>query len=434
MTAAIYEASGRTGGRCFSLRGFFPGQVAERGGEFIDTGHKTMLRYAKQFGLRLEDVNKEPGEIRYYFGGQAHPERAVVDEFRDLVGAMRRDLREISGEVTALRFTPSDRAFDELSLEEYLVTRGAGPLIRAVLEEAYIAEYGLSLAEQSCLNFLFFIHADRRSKFTPFGVFSDERYHVVEGNDAIAQGLSARLAGQLQPGHRLVRVKRTAAERIELHFDTPGGSVVRTHDVAVLTLPFSVLRDVDLDASLGLSVQKKAAIQQLGYGTNAKLMLGFDSRPWLTLHRSNGAAYSDLQNHQTSWETNPIAATASRAVITDYSGAVRGATLNPAQPQVEAEKFLADLNQVYPGAASAATRLPDGSLRAHLEHWPSNPLAKGGYTCYKPGQFTRIAGLEGEPAGNLFFAGEHANSFYEWQGFMEGACLSGIAAASQILP
>jgi len=25
-----------------------------------------------------------------------------------------------------------------------------------------------------------------------------------------------------------------------------------------------------------------------------------------------------------------------------------------------------------------------------------------------------------------FFAGEHTNSFYEWQGFMEGACLSGI--------
>jgi monoamine oxidase len=201
----------------------------------------------------------------------------------------------------------------------------------------------------------------------------------------------------------------------------------------VLTLPFSVLRGVDLDASLGLSAQKSAAIAQLGYGTNAKLMLGFDSRPWLTLHHSNGAAYSDLQNHQTSWETNPIAAAANRAVLTDYSGAARGAGLNPAQPQLEAEKFLADLNQVYPGASAAATRLPNGSLRVHLEHWPSNPLAKGGYTCYKPGQFTRIAGLEAEPVGNLFFAGEHTDSFYEWQGFMEGACLSGIAAAGKLL-
>jgi monoamine oxidase len=44
-----------------------------------------------------------------------------------------------------------------------------------------------------------------------------------------------------------------------------------------------------------------------------------------------------------------------------------------------------------------------------------------------------MAGLERIPAGNLFFAGEHANSFYEWQGFMEGAALSGVAAAQSIL-
>jgi monoamine oxidase len=58
---------------------------------------------------------------------------------------------------------------------------------------------------------------------------------------------------------------------------------------------------------------------------------------------------------------------------------------------------------------------------------------RGSYTCYTPGQFTGIAGLEGQPAGRLLFAGEHADSFYSWQGFMEGACLSGIAAAGQIL-
>jgi monoamine oxidase len=58
---------------------------------------------------------------------------------------------------------------------------------------------------------------------------------------------------------------------------------------------------------------------------------------------------------------------------------------------------------------------------------------KGSYTCYRPGQFTTIAGNEGKPVGNLYFAGEHADSFYSWQGFMEGAALSGLAAAAQIL-
>jgi monoamine oxidase len=46
---------------------------------------------------------------------------------------------------------------------------------------------------------------------------------------------------------------------------------------------------------------------------------------------------------------------------------------------------------------------------------------------------TTIANLEGKPVGNLFFAGEHASSFYEWQGFMEGSATSGITAAQQLL-
>jgi monoamine oxidase len=37
-----------------------------------------------------------------------------------------------------------------------------------------------------------------------------------------------------------------------------------------------------------------------------------------------------------------------------------------------------------------------------------------------------------QAVGNLFFAGEHTDSFCSWQGFMEGAALSGIAAADAI--
>ena len=44
------------------------------------------------------------------------------------------------------------------------------------------------------------------------------------------------------------------------------------------------------------------------------------------------------------------------------------------------------------------------------------PLWKGSYTCNHPGYFHTIAGNEGKQVGNLYFAGEHADSFYEWQG------------------
>jgi monoamine oxidase len=432
VIATLFDANDRVGGRCWSLRDFFPGQVAERGGEFIDTPHKTLLGYIHEFKLAVEDVDKQPGEVFYYFNGEHYPESLVVDEYRALVPALNSDLRKLSNEPTAANHTSEDVQLDRTSLAEYLDSRGATPLIKAVIEQAYKAEYGLEIGEQSCLNFLLFIHADRRSKFTPFGIFSDERYHVLDGNDRIAEGLRDRLGGQIQLDMRLVRVFKTAAGKIDLSFQQGASTRQATFDAVVLALPFTILRDVDLDASLGLPSWKSDAIDLLGYGTNAKMMVGFDSRPWVSLG-SNGEAYSDLLNHQLTWETNPLMADASRGVLTDYSSGQRGANLDPSDPQGEASRFLNDLDDVFPGALAAATRYARGHFLVHLEHWPSNPLSLGSYTCYRPGQFTSIAGKEGAPVGNLYFAGEHANSFYEWQGFMEGAALSGIQAANEIL-
>ncbi|HEX6726626.1 MAG TPA: FAD-dependent oxidoreductase [Nitrospira sp.] len=436
IRASLYEAATRTGGRCWSLRGFFPGQVVERGGELIDNLHKTMLGYATRFGLSLEDVNKQPGEVFYHFSGQRYSEAAVVSEFRDFVSVMRIDLNSLSPEVMASSHTPVDESLDRTSLLAYLEGQNgagvpAGPIAKAAIIAAYEAEYGLVAHEQSCLAFLLFIHADRRSEFTPFGIFSDERYHLVDGNDRITEGLTRDLSGQVTYDSRLMRVRRLSDGRIELMFQTGSRTIVKTHDVAVLAIPFTLLREVELDANLAIPSNQLTAIRELGYGTNAKMMIGFSSRPWRALG-SNGTAYTDLTNVQTTWETNPSLGSETRGILTDYSSGTRGAGLNPNAVQAEARRFLTDLNQVFPGTLGTAT-LVKGQYLAHLEHWPSNPFMKGSYTCYRSGQFTTMAGLEGNPAGNLFFAGEHANSFYEWQGFMEGAALSGIAAAHSIL-
>ncbi len=436
VNAVLYDAAARAGGRCWSLRGYFPGQVAERGGELVDNLHKTMLGYARRFGLRLEDVGKQPGEVFYYFAGQRVPESVIVDEYRAFVRAMRIDLRALSPEVTAFDPTPDDIRLDNINLLDYLegnngASLPAGPALKNAIIEAYEAEYGLAADQQSALNFLLFIHADRRSKFTPFGVFSDERYHLVDGNDGVVSGLAAGLAGQINLEMRLLRIARTSSGRIELTFDGNGSTVTRTHDQVVVTIPFSVLRGIDLDASLGLPTEKRNAIDHLGYGTNAKMMVGFAARPW-AVQGGNGASYADLASVQATWETNPTRATTTHAVLTDYSSAARGANLNPNNVQAEVQAFLADLDQVFPGAQAAAT-IQGGQYLAHLEHWPSNPFTLGSYTCYRPGQFTTIAGHEGTRVGNLLFAGEHTDSFYSWQGFMEGAALSGLRAAGELL-
>ncbi|MBK9305729.1 MAG: FAD-dependent oxidoreductase [Nitrospira sp.] len=330
INASIYEAGSRAGGRCWSLRGFFPGQVAERGGELIDTLHKTMLGYAKRFGLQLEDVNKEPGEVFYYFSGQRYTETAVVTEFRDFVSVIRTDMHRLSREVTARSHTSDDAALDHTSLLAYLEGQnGAGiaarPMAKAVIIAAYEAEYGLAAREQSCLNFLLFIHSDRRSSFTPFGVFSDERYHLVDGNDRIIEGLTGEIPGQVTSNSRLLRVRRLSDGRIELTFQQEARTVTFTHDTAVLAIPFTTLRLVELDANLALPPAQRQAILTLGYGTNAKMNVGFSRRPWHQLG-GNGTSYSNLAHHQTTWEPNPSVGSDTRAILLDYSGGQRGLT------------------------------------------------------------------------------------------------------------
>lgn len=428
VVATVFDANDRVGGRCFSVRGVFPGQVGERGAEFIDTLHKTMLGYANEFDLPVEEVTKEPGEVFYFVNGARHSEREVVDEYRALVPAMRRDIQTTSGRPTADEHTPEDVALDHTTLREWLTSRGAGSTISGVIEAAYVGEYGREIDEQSCLNVLFFMHADRRAKFAPFGVFSDERYHVLGGNDQIPQALAERLPGQIDLGRFLVSAHKDAAGRVVLTF-SDGGTA--TADAVVFALPFSTLRDVDL-SGLGLPAWKQFAIDNLVYGTNAKLLVGFRSRPWQAAG-GNGSAYADLAHLQGIWETNPSRASAGHAIVTDYTGGHLGASLSPLTVQADAEAFLKDFDIVLPGAASAATRDAGGSLLVDLWHWPTQPLWKGSYTSNHPGYFTTIANNEAKPVGNVYFAGEHTSSFYEWQGFMEGAAVSGIGAAGSIL-
>ena len=457
LSATVYEAHpNRVGGRCFSDRTTFAGQVSENGGEFIDNGHKTMLAYAREFNLVREDLLRAPGESRYRFFGGFHSEEDVVAEYRVLVERMRPDLQALGGGPTFFVHSDAEVGLDNTDLGTYLATRAADlPLIRAVLSQAYTSEYGLEVDQQSCLNLLQFIHLDRRSHFAEFGVFSNERWHVVGGNDGITTALANRLGGAVHRGASLTRLGRNGLGEYELYFS--GSATPERADAVVCALPFSVLRRLTLDASLGLSADKLRAINDLGYGTNVKTTVQFNRRVWAE-QGANGHAYADLANVQNTWETNYSAAGVG-GLLTDYGSGDRGvelqlnsagtmscggchtgaptnAILSPTGRdwiQAQMAAFVGDADRVFPGAAAAVSRRFDGSIVGQRAHWLPQPFSRGSYTCYKPGQFTGIAGLEPQAAGALKFAGEHTDSFYEWQGFMEGAALSGIQVAADVI-
>ncbi len=431
VKATIHEASDRVGGRIWSNSDMqWLGQTIERGGELIDTGHKTMQGYANELGLPLEDILKPRRDTFFRFNGVMVSEAQMVEEYRVLVDAMRDDLRAL-GSPTAASYTEYDRALDYVSLTEWLERKNAGPNIKKLLEVAYNIEYGIETDQLGCLAFLFFAKASRQAKMRLFGNWSDERFHIVGGNQQVPIGLAAKMPGQINLGRKLLAVKKLSDGRVELTFQEGSRTITARHDAVVLAIPFNVLREVQLDASLGLPQSKKYAIANSIYGSNSKLMIGFTGQPWVN-YGCSGSTYSDLPHLQSTWETSPSTANVERAVMTDYTGGNLATSLTPNNAQQHAEDFLNDLEQLIPGAKARARKDNKGKYVCHLEHWISNPLTRGAYTANGLGYFTTIAGNEATPVGNLYFAGETTDSFYSWQGFMEGGALSGLRAAAEI--
>ncbi|TVQ34459.1 MAG: FAD-dependent oxidoreductase, partial [Wenzhouxiangella sp.] len=252
---------------------------------------------------------------------------------------------------------------------------------------------------------------------------SDERFHVRGGNDLIVQALAERLDDAIELDSALESIHQVADDRFRLSFQRDGASYQTYARQVILALPLTILRDVDIRVPLP-EVQRRV-IQELAYGTNAKLMIGFASRPWREVHASSGAVYTDLA-FQCAWETSRLQDGAS-GVLTNFTGGRQGLAVGEGQAREQADQVVQALEQVYPGIAAARN---EGSTQARM-HWPSNPWVKGSYACYGPGQWTGLRGAAAESFGGLHFAGEHCA--LDNQGYMEGGCETGEAAARAVL-
>lgn len=190
-------------------------------------------------------------------------------------------------------------------------------------------------------------------------------------------------------------------------------------DVVVCTLPFTVLREVALEATL--SDVKRRCIDDLGYGTNAKLLLPFSRRFWRDAGDS-GLAITDL--FQEGWDSSMMQGLDGGAFAT-FRGGNAGVAVVAGSTADRGAELLAQLEQLWPGCSAS---LAGDAVR---EAWPDDPWVRGSYSCYRVGQWTTIGGAEPEPVGTLLFAGEHTS--YLFQGYMNGAAQSGADAAADVI-
>ncbi|GAA5004103.1 FAD-dependent oxidoreductase [Pseudoluteimonas lycopersici] len=416
----VYEAQNRIGGRMFSLANHFPdGQVVELGGELIDTSHVRLRALAGELGLPLDDLLEGDTDCdTWYFDGRAIGEEEIVRAFVPVAAAIERDLAAAGdGDYDYRDQNPAFRELDSISITQWFDRNGVSGWLRKLLDVAYTTEMGLECGEQSALNFLTFIGTDADA-FKVFGE-SDERSHVRGGNDLVPKTLAARMDDAIETGHALEAV-RSDGDGFALALRSGAATrEVRARQV-VLALPFTLLRKVRI--AVDMPEAKRRSIAELGYGTNAKLMIGFDHRPWRD-HGANGASMSDLA-FQTTWETSRKQP-GSAGILTNFTGGRHGVELGTGSAADQAARAVADLERVFPGVAAARS----GAREVRM-HWPTHPWTQGSYACFQPGQWSALRGAIGESVGGLHFAGEHCA--LETQGFMEGGCESGEIAAAAV--
>ena len=425
FTAQLYEASGRIGGRIFSVPEVMGrGLWTEMGGEFIDTDHTDMLNLVKHFKLPTIDRKAPPElslrEYAYYFNKTHYQLKDVMDALRPVTAQIKKDIASLSPDITYTHHTGSDVALDNMTVMQYADKLGISGWFRSFIYNGYTAEYGMDANEQSALNFLELIAPNSNGEFSPYGN-SDERFSVVGGNEKICQALGSQLKEQLHTGYALTAIKQNNSNRYILSFGTDNN---KTEDIAadivILTLPFSVLRGVDI--KVPLPAWKMNTINNLGYGSNSKIFVGLQQRVW---RKQGYAGYTFTDNglmngyDSTQMQNNNEGA----GVFTIAPGGKAGRDAGKDVNQLQ--QSITQLEEIYPGAKAQF----NGKLQ--YWNWPGYPFSKASYMSYKAGQYTTMEGTQLQPVDDLYFAGEHCS--ISSQGFMNGGAETGRMAAELII-
>jgi monoamine oxidase len=435
VASTVYDANSAVGGRTWTLRDYFAdAQITEHGAEFISTEHTAVAGLARELGLELVDFRgaQKPGtEEVYWCHGKRVKYRDMLAEYANVFPSLKA-ANDAAGYPTLYNhYNNAGYRLDHMSARDWIeanVPGGTQSTIGWMLDIDVTTENGGESSDQSSLELIYMLaHMPAYHPGSEFyWVGTDEKYGVKGGNDQIVHRMAAKLPDSaIRTSAALIALRKRSDGSYTCTFE----SQLQTFDVAadyvVLALPFTTLRRVDLSKA-GFSALKMTAITKMPLGTNTKIYMQFHDRMWERLGY-NGYTYADTGYQQTLPASRTLAGKS--GILEFFTGGRVGAGFGPASfapcdPDI-ARKQLAGLEPLYPGITAA------WNGKAYMDYWTGDRWHKGAYSYWAVGQSTLFAGYERARQGNALFAGEH--TAIDFQGFMNGAVLTGEAAAKDIM-
>jgi monoamine oxidase len=419
----ILEARERVGGRVHTLREpFTHGLFAEAGAMRIPRCHDLTMAYVEKFGLPTVPFTVSNPEAYFHVHGRNFRMRDADARPHELGFEMAEsESRTPVGSLWMSALAPfADRiqregpaaweaiaqSHDQYSTREFLETCG--------WSEAAIELFGLMLGQEALMNSSF-MELLREE----IGGYYTDMVTIEGGMDRLPRAFLPQVAAHIRFGAKLVALDQSP-EGVTVHYATGAGRQSVSGDYAIVTVPFPVLRHVEMLKPL--SRGKQRAIRQLHYDASAKILLQFRRRFWEEDEGIfGGGTFTDLPIRVVYYPEQGRE-TGRGVVLASYTWSEDAQRWGSLPPHERLTQALENLTSIHP-QASAEFEVGTSKM------WHDDEFAGGAFALFDPGQQTQLHRHIIEPEGRIHFAGEHASLAHAW---IQGAIESGLRAAIEI--
>ena len=419
----ILEAQQRVGGRIYTMREpFARGLYGEAGAMRIPRAHALTMAYIEKFGLQTIDFAMGNPQAYVHVGGI---KRRMIEILAnpELMGF---ELAEIErGKISGLYWEETIKPlvekvekegdvgweqiyneYDQYSVREFLEMKG--------WSEGMIEMFGLLNNQEAMMNssFLELFREDGGNYYT-------NMCQIAGGADNLPHAFLSELGSRIRYGAKMIATDQTPDE-VVIHYQTRSGRFEARGDYAILTVPFPVLRHVEVLKPF--SRAKQRAIRQLHYDASAKIFFQTRRRFWETDEGIfGGGTVTDLAIRNL-YYTDYGKETGRGILLVSYTWSEDAQRWGSLLPHERIEQALENVAVIHP-------QIRDEFETGASHMWHDDPYAGGAFALFDPGQQTLLHDEIVKPEGRIHFAGEHASLYHAW---IQGAFESGLRAAIAI--
>ena len=417
----ILEARKFPGGRVETIRDFNNGQYAEAGAISFPQSHQFTYGYATDFELPLRSAfcfgvdsiaNIRGNRFRINSSGVADIPFQLSSRERaagvfGIIALYLGDYMSAVGNPRKPGWPPDElRDIDVVSLQQLLSDLGASDGAIDIIAASQLGLLGFGLESFSALDGV-----------VTEAIAADSFFlEIVDGNDQLASALKRKVKKRFKKASIVRRIEQNQ-NSVTVTYSDPDGIQTITADRVICTLPFPVLKDIEV--SPAFSEDKQRAINELKLTPVTRTYLQFRTRVWEKAGLS-GYGLSDLPIQNTYSPT--LTQGGKNGILTSYAGGQRALDLS-AMSEGDRQSFvLREMGKLFSG-------LDDQYLGGTSEIWHEEEFARGAFAYFEPGQMTTLLPIAQRPEGRVHFAGEHTSV---WHGWMNGALESGNRAAEEV--